>query len=99
MGKLKLNSAYYYDNFEVILDENKHPVAYKNKLKCLMEGAGMTEEEARKEIATVPIEMEFYYEVGAGLMAVESGAVESGTIYSPYSAELYEEYDEDEDED
>ena len=85
----KLNNSDQYDAFEVFLDEAKHPTAYANKLKCLMEGAGMSEEEARHEISTTPIEMEFYYEVGSGLVAVESGAVESGTIYSPYSGELY----------
>ena len=34
--------------------------------------------------------VELYYEVGVGLMAVEPGAVESGTIYSPYTRELYD---------
>jgi hypothetical protein len=35
-------------------------------------------------------ELEIYYEKGTGLFAVESEAVESGTIYSPYTAELCE---------
>ena len=38
----------------------------------------------------MPIDLELYYEVGVGLMAVEPGAVESGTIYSPYTRELYD---------
>ena len=37
------------------------------------------------------IELEIYYEKGTGLFAVESEAVESGTIYSPYTGELCEE--------
>jgi len=94
MSNLKLNNSDSYDSFEIILTEDKYPTAYANKLKCLMQGAGMTEQEARNEIAAVPIEMELYYEVGAGLMMVESGAVESGTIYSPYSGELYEDCEE-----
>jgi|AntAceMinimDraft_17_1070374.scaffolds.fasta_scaffold04303_3 hypothetical protein len=94
MGK-KLNNSDEYDSFQVFLSEIEHPTAYANKLKCLMDGAGMTEKEARHEIATIPIELEFYYEVGAGLMAVESGAVESGTIYSPYDGELYKDSEEE----
>lgn len=38
------------------------------------------------------IELEIYYEKGTGLFAVESEAVESGTIYSPYTAEVCENY-------
>jgi len=91
---MKLNNSDQYDHMEIFLSEEKQPIAYANKLRCLIEGAGMTEEEARHEISTIPIEMEFYYEVGAGLMMVESGAVESGVIYSPYSGELYEDSDE-----
>ena len=90
----KLNNSDQYDSMEIFLTEDKFPTAYANKLKCLMDGAGMTEKEARHEISTIPIEVELYYEVGAGLMLVESGAVESGTIYSPYSGELYEDSDE-----
>lgn len=41
-------------------------------------------------MAMKPIDLELYYEVGVGLMAVEPGAVEAGTIYSPYSGELYD---------
>ena len=37
--------------------------------------------------------MEIYYEKHYGLFAVESGAVESGTIYSPYSRELCDDAD------
>lgn len=32
------------------------------------------------------------FEVGAGLMAVDPAAVESGTIWSPYTRELYDDY-------
>lgn len=39
-------------------------------------------------------ELELYYEEGRGAFAVESEAVESGEIYSPYSGELGEDADE-----
>ena len=33
------------------------------------------------------IELEIYYEKGYGLFAVDSEAVNSGTVFSPYSGE------------
>lgn len=42
------------------------------------------------------MELELYYEIGSGLMAVEPEAVEAGYIYSPYSGELYENYENNE---
>lgn len=85
-NKLVLNDV---EDYEPIyrFKSNKTPIAYNNKVKCLML-SGINEEDA-KRIALEPIELELYYEVGYGLMAVESAAVESETIYSPYSGEMY----------
>jgi hypothetical protein len=88
----KLNNSDNVETIRILLDEDESPVAFANKLKCLISG-GFTESEARFEISMHPIELEMYYEVGSGLMAVEQGAVESGTIYSPYSGELYKDED------
>lgn len=92
MGKqiLRLNNSDDYEHFEIFLTEEKYPIAYANYLKSLIQGAGMTEPDARMEIALYPIELELYYEIDAGLMAVEAGAVESGTVFSPYSREEYQ---------
>ena len=84
-----LNNSDDYEPITIYLDEVKTPIAFQNKLDELMEdGAFESEEEAKNFIRTAPFEMELYYEKGYGLFAVESAAVESGTIYSPYSAEL-----------
>ena len=87
-NKLVLNSAEDAEIISVRLDPERFPIAYANKVECLML-SGLSEEEAKKE-AMMPIDLELYYEVGVGLMAVEPGAVESGTIYSPYTKELYD---------
>ena len=81
--KLILNSVEDAEIIMVRLTPEEFPIAYANKVKCLML-SGLSKEEAEK-MAIEPIDLELYYEVGAGLMAVEPGAVESGTIYSPYS--------------
>lgn len=87
-NRLILNSVEDTEIIMVRLTPERFPIAYANKVKCLML-SGLSEEEAEK-MAMEPIDLELYYEVGVGLMAVESGAVESGTIYSPYSGELYD---------
>lgn len=83
------------DNYEhlcsVVLTKDKFPIAYENKVKELMDECGMSREEAENAVKDMKIELEVYYEVGYGLFAIESDAVESGTIYSPYSGELCEE--------
>lgn len=93
MQKLKINSADYYDSFEITLDETKFPIAYANKLTELM-NMDVSEKDARIQIAEEEIELELYYEINYGLMAVEAGAVEAGTIYSPYTREMYEDSDD-----
>lgn len=57
----------------------------------------MTEAEAHK-LTLEPIELELYYEVGRGLFAVESEAVEFCEIRSQYSCEALEEEIESSDE-
>lgn len=92
---VKLNNS---DNYESIgkfkLSEDKTPIAFKAKVEELIEeGVCHSEEEAKALVNDMEIELEIYYEKGTGLFAVESEAVESGTIYSPYTAELCEDCD------
>lgn len=68
---------------DVLLSLEKTPIAYGRKLRELVE-QGMTEEEA-KEFLLRPIPLELYYEYCLGLFAVESEAVDSIEIYSPYT--------------
>ena len=93
---VKLNSAENYEPIEIIIRKDKHPIAYNNKVEELINEGYGTREEIEKEYPCFFMECEIYYEQGNGLFIVESGAVESGTIYSPYSGELCEEYGEQE---
>lgn len=91
---MRLNSADSYEPITIILTKENTPIAYNNKIEELVEfGAYSSKEEAEADNKSITIECEIYYE--NGLFAVESDAVESGTIYSPYSGELCEPYKED----
>lgn len=86
---VKLNSSDEYEFLcKVILTKDKYPIAFENKVQELIEECGMTREQAEESIENMEIELEVYYEKDYGLFAVDSEAVTSGTIYSPYSGEL-----------
>lgn len=89
---VKLNNSDTYEHLcNVVLTKDKFPIAYENKVQELIEeGCADSREEAEAQIKDMEIELEIYYEKGTGLFAVESEAVESGTIYSPYTGELCE---------
>jgi len=92
----KLNNSDEYEHLcNVKLTKEKFPKAFNAKVEELLEEkACVTREEAEKVVSDMEFELEIYYEKGTGLFAVESEAVESGTIYSPYTAELGEDADE-----
>ena len=93
---VQLNGADTYEHLcNVKLTKEKFPAAYENKVQELIEDCGVSREEAENLISGMEIELEIYYEKGPGLFAVESEAVECGTIYSPYSGELCKEYKEE----
>ncbi len=94
---VKLNGDDNYDAIEILLIKERYPIAFENKVQELLEeGVFDTREEAERWVSTTPIECELYYDKGSGLFAVESGAVEShGDIYSPYTGELCEPFDEE----
>ena len=93
---VRLNNSDEYESLGTFkLSEEKFPKAFAAKVEELLEQkVCSTEEEAKRIVRDMEFELEVYYEKGTGLFAVESEAVESGTIYSPYTAELCEQASE-----
>ena len=87
--KLKLNNADNYEPLYVNLSPDKTPIAYAAKVRSLMK-TGMNQEVAER-MALEPIPLELYCDEDTGLFAVETDAVDSGTIYNPYNGELLDE--------
>ena len=90
---MKLNNSEQMEGMVVTLSKEKTPIAFEQRVLSLID-SGLTREEAEKE-ATQPIHVEMYYNPNAGLFLVECDAVESGTIYDPYSGELMDDWDEE----
>ncbi len=91
---MKKHNSQEVEVIDVFLSETQHPIAYKAKLKELIEESGMTKEEAEHFIRTTPFQLELYYSYNQGLFGVESEAVESTDIINPYTGETLEEPDE-----
>lgn len=88
---MKVNKVGQEETIGVLLTRRTFPIAFQNKLNELMEqGAFDNEEDATKWIESNPIVLEIMYEKHSGLFAVESEAIESGGIVSPYSGEEIE---------
>jgi hypothetical protein len=93
---VKLNGADDCEYIEIIISKEKYPIAYNNKIEELVEqGCYPTIHDAEKDNPTFIMDCELYYDKHSGLFAVECGAVEAGTIYSPYSGELCDDCDLD----
>ena len=92
---VKLNSAENYEGITIIIDKERYPIAYRNKIEEMVEeGCYETIEEAENDNPTFEMDCEIYYEKHNGLFVVECGAVESCLIYSPYSGNMCEKYRE-----
>ena len=86
MKAIKMNNADNYESINITLSRENTPIAYQNKLDELMDCKAFdTQDEAEAWLNETPIELELYYENGYGLFGVESEAVESTEINSPYS--------------
>lgn len=98
---MKANKVGQEETIGVLLTRKSFPIAFQNKLNELMEqGAFDSEEEATRWIESTPIILEIMYEKDNGLFAVESEAIESNNLMSPYSGEgieCYEDYEDYED--
>lgn len=93
---VKLNGSDNYEPIHITITEMEQPIAYNQKIDELVEqGAYPNREEAKKKNQVFHFDMEMYYQKHSGLFIVEEGAVESGTVYSPYDGELCDEYEEE----
>lgn len=90
---LKLNNSDEFEQLDVItLSKDRYPIAFQAKVDELVE-EGVPEDEAEAMVEDMEFQLELYYHKDYGLFAVECDAVEAGTIYSPYSGELYKDAD------
>ena len=87
--KRVINAPEDAETINICLSKENTPIAWQHKVDELVE-CGMSVEDAEK-VASEPICIELYYEKNYGLFAVETEAIDSTPIFSPYTKFEYEE--------
>lgn len=72
------------DTIDIQLTPSVTPDTFPRKVRCLML-SGLSQEEAEKDVAKTPIQMELFYDVGRGLFAIEADAIGCTPLYNPYT--------------
>lgn len=76
-----------YDTpIQVVTTSDTNPEIFRRRVKCLMR-SGLLQEEAEQIVATTPMELELFYEIGLGGFAIDAQAVGDTPLYSPYTGQ------------
>ena len=94
---IKVNDSESYEFINVVIDPINQPIAYQNRVDSLV-NSGFSLEDAKAE-ALMPIEMELYFDPNTSLIMIDSGAIESGVGYNPYTGIELDHSDDDNDND
>lgn len=84
---VKITPQYEEEIVEVFIDKDKMPTCYKGRLENLVEWAGMTPQQAEKELRQNPIVFEVYWSKDRGFFAIESEAISNAgdSLCDPYT--------------
>lgn len=69
---------------EVITIPTVNPDLFRRRVKCLML-AGLSQEKAEQMIATTPLQLSLFYDIGRGVFAIDAEAVGNTPLYNPYT--------------
>ena len=69
---------------DVVTTPETNPEMFRCRVKCLMY-SGLSQAEAEKVIASTPLKLELFYNVGRGSFAIDAEAVGNTPLYNPYT--------------
>lgn len=69
---------------DVVTTPETNPEMFRCRVKCLMY-SGLSQAEAEKVIASTPLKLELFYDVGRGSFAIDAEAVGNTPLYNPYT--------------
>lgn len=70
----------------VITTPDTHPELFRRRVKCLM-NSGLSHAEAEKVIASTPLKLELFHDIGRGAFAIDAESVGNTPFYNPYTGE------------
>lgn len=71
---------------DVITTPTVNPEIFRRRVKCLML-SGLSQAEAEKFVASTPLQLELFYDIGLGAFAIDADAVGNTPLYNPYTGE------------
>lgn len=69
---------------DVITTPDTHPELFRRRVKCLT-SSGLPQSEAEKFVASTPLKLELFYDIGLGGFAIDAEAVGNTPLYNPYT--------------
>ncbi|MCD7795448.1 MAG: hypothetical protein LUH46_11390 [Alistipes sp.] len=69
---------------EIITTPTINPEMFRRRVKCLML-SGLSQEKAEQTIATTPLKLSLFYDIGRGAFAIDAEAVGNALLYNPYT--------------
>lgn len=72
------------DVIDVITTPTVNPEIFRRRVKCQML-SGLSQTEAENFVASTPLQLELFYDIGLGAFAIDAEAVGNTTLYNPYT--------------
>ena len=69
---------------DVVTTPDTHPELFRCRVKCLM-SSGLPQSEAEQFVASTPLKLELFYDIGLGGFAIDAEAVGNTPLYNPYT--------------
>lgn len=69
---------------DVVTTPDTYPELFRRRVKCLM-NSGLPQSEAEKFVASTPLQLELFYDIGRGGFAIDAEAVGNTPLYNPYT--------------
>lgn len=69
---------------DLVTTPDTYPELFRCRVKCLT-GSGLPQSEAEKFVASTPLKLELFYDIGRGSFAVDAETVGNTPLYNPYT--------------
>ena len=76
----------YAETVDVWTTPDTNPETFRRRVQCLML-SGLTKQEAERDVAAAPMQLELFYEIGLGGFAIDAEAVGNTVLYNPYDGQ------------
>ena len=69
---------------DIVTTPDAYPELFRRRVKCLT-SSGLPQSEAEKFVASTPLQLELFYDIGRSGFAIDAEAVGNTPLYNPYT--------------